>query len=184
MSKYNLIVLAFVHISLQKQKIAMQAELTWRQRNNILLYFLEIRLRRRSRRRQGWKRIQIDRNRQEQIENAKDQKQKEFRTRMQTDGAKKEQLPSNDSNCEMVDDIGLFRGLKNMPPACFLRSAERRPARWIAASRQEKVAWAILVLRPRKKSVPPHGATDSLVDDIGLEPMTFRTSSGCSSQLS
>ena len=24
----------------------------------------------------------------------------------------------------------------------------------------------------------------SLVDDIGLEPMTFRTSSGCSSQLS
>ncbi len=24
----------------------------------------------------------------------------------------------------------------------------------------------------------------SMVDDIGLEPMTFRTSSGCSSQLS
>ena len=63
---------------------------------------------------------------------------------------------SSDFSC-MVDDIGLFRGLKNMPPACFLRSAERRPARWIAASRQEKVAWAILVLRPRKKQ-PRHTA--------------------------
>ena len=68
-----------------------------------------------------------------------------------------------------VDDIELFRGLKNVPPARFLRSAERRPIR---------------VLPPRKKSATPHGVTDFLVDDIGLEPMTFRTSSGCSSQLS
>ena len=31
---------------------------------------------------------------------------------------------------------------------------------------------------------PPNGWCLILVDDIGLEPMTFRTSSGCSSQLS
>ena len=30
----------------------------------------------------------------------------------------------------------------------------------------------------------PFGWSFFLVDDIGLEPMTFRTSSGCSSQLS
>ena len=37
----------------------------------------------------------------------------------------------------------------------------------------------------QKRKSPPYGGDFSfLVDDIGLEPMTFRTSSGCSSQLS
>ena len=35
-----------------------------------------------------------------------------------------------------------------------------------------------------KKELHPNGWSSFLVDDIGLEPMTFRTSSGCSSQLS
>ncbi len=35
-----------------------------------------------------------------------------------------------------------------------------------------------------KKETTPEGVVSFLVDDIGLEPMTFRTSSGCSSQLS
>ena len=34
-----------------------------------------------------------------------------------------------------------------------------------------------------KRKTTPFGVV-SMVDDIGLEPMTFRTSSGCSSQLS
>lgn len=38
--------------------------------------------------------------------------------------------------------------------------------------------------RTRKKHHPEGWCFSSLVDDIGLEPMTFRTSSGCSSQLS
>ena len=43
----------------------------------------------------------------------------------------------------------------------------------------------VLSLIPyQKKKAIPIGMTFSLVDDIGLEPMTFRTSSGCSSQLS
>ena len=33
------------------------------------------------------------------------------------------------------------------------------------------------------KELHPNGWSSFLVDDIGLEPMTFRTSSGCSSQL-
>ena len=36
----------------------------------------------------------------------------------------------------------------------------------------------------QKKNTHPFGWVFFLVDDIGLEPMTFRTSSGCSSQLS
>ena len=36
----------------------------------------------------------------------------------------------------------------------------------------------------KKKNRNPTVAVFFLVDDIGLEPMTFRTSSGCSSQLS
>ena len=37
----------------------------------------------------------------------------------------------------------------------------------------------------QKRKSPPYGGDFYfLVDDIGLEPMTFRTSSGCSSQLS
>ena len=32
---------------------------------------------------------------------------------------------------------------------------------------------------PQKKKRPPDGWSFILVDDIGLEPMTFRTSSGC-----
>ena len=35
-----------------------------------------------------------------------------------------------------------------------------------------------------KRKTTPKGVVFFLVDDIGLEPMTFRTSSGCSSQLS
>ena len=35
-----------------------------------------------------------------------------------------------------------------------------------------------------KRKTHPFGWVFFLVDDIGLEPMTFRTSSGCSSQLS
>ena len=35
-----------------------------------------------------------------------------------------------------------------------------------------------------QKKTTPNGVVFLLVDDIGLEPMTFRTSSGCSSQLS
>ncbi len=35
-----------------------------------------------------------------------------------------------------------------------------------------------------KTKRPPIRVVFVLVDDIGLEPMTFRTSSGCSSQLS
>ena len=35
-----------------------------------------------------------------------------------------------------------------------------------------------------KNKKKPLVFTSGLVDDIGLEPMTFRTSSGCSSQLS
>ena len=34
------------------------------------------------------------------------------------------------------------------------------------------------------RKTTPDGVVFFLVDDIGLEPMTFRTSSGCSSQLS
>ncbi len=37
---------------------------------------------------------------------------------------------------------------------------------------------------PRRLHVECLGKLSYLVDDIGLEPMTFRTSSGCSSQLS
>ena len=37
---------------------------------------------------------------------------------------------------------------------------------------------------PIKNKGHPIGVAFTLVDDIGLEPMTFRTSSGCSSQLS
>ena len=36
----------------------------------------------------------------------------------------------------------------------------------------------------RNKKKPTQRVNFFLVDDIGLEPMTFRTSSGCSSQLS
>ena len=36
----------------------------------------------------------------------------------------------------------------------------------------------------QNKNPHPNGWGFVLVDDIGLEPMTFRTSSGCSSQLS
>ena len=36
----------------------------------------------------------------------------------------------------------------------------------------------------QKEKTTPEGVVFFLVDDIGLEPMTFRTSSGCSSQLS
>ena len=38
-------------------------------------------------------------------------------------------------------------------------------------------------ISPKRKTTP-NGVVFFLVDDIGLEPMTFRTSSGCSSQLS
>ena len=37
---------------------------------------------------------------------------------------------------------------------------------------------------PANRKTTPNGVVFFLVDDIGLEPMTFRTSSGCSSQLS
>ena len=39
----------------------------------------------------------------------------------------------------------------------------------------------IFIVRKKKNHAKRRGF---LVDDIGLEPMTFRTSSGCSSQLS
>ena len=41
-----------------------------------------------------------------------------------------------------------------------------------------------MLIHWQKKKAIPVGMAFSLVDDIGLEPMTFRTSSGCSSQLS
>ena len=69
--------------------------------------------------------------------------------------------------------IGLFPGLKKCPLDTFLRrQSRRRPLR-------------VLYLNtiPNKKDHPLDGLF-YLVDDIGLEPMTFRTSSGCSSQLS
>ena len=66
--------------------------------------------------------------------------------------------------------IGLFPGLKKCPPDTFLRP----------------LAVALFESLPAKtkKKDHPFGWSFFLVDDIGLEPMTFRTSSGCSSQLS
>ena len=71
-----------------------------------------------------------------------------------------------------VDDIGLENvkespgpyPAKNSPLDCFIK--------WVR------------VLCHQKRN--PHRMVwiSFLVDDIGLEPMTFRTSSGCSSQLS
>ncbi len=64
---------------------------------------------------------------------------------------------------------GLFPGLKKCPPDTFLR---------------RKAVAALFESYITKKEHHPIGWCSFLVDDIGLEPMTFRTSSGCSSQLS
>ena len=56
------------------------------------------------------------------------------------------------------------------------------------AIREATSVYATMGSRPkstREKERPPDWVVFLfLVDDIGLEPMTFRTSSGCSSQLS
>ena len=62
------------------------------------------------------------------------------------------------------------------------------PSSWRQATVHRTVAskWVrVLSLNaiPKRKTTP-FGVVSFLVDDIGLEPMTFRTSSGCSSQLS
>ena len=41
-----------------------------------------------------------------------------------------------------------------------------------------------ILLSTKKENLIHLDEVSFLVDDIGLEPMTFRTSSGCSSQLS
>ena len=69
--------------------------------------------------------------------------------------------------------IGLFRGLKKCPPDTFL------PCQW-----QGRPVRVLYLESHTKKEGHPCGCPSFLVDDIGLEPMTFRTSSGCSSQLS
>ena len=79
----------------------------------------------------------------------------------------------------LVDDIGLdlhlchWAKIKVWPPAGRGPAAVHRTAasEWVRA-------------HPGKRKAAPEGAAYFLVDDIGLEPMTFRTSSGCSSQLS
>ena len=75
----------------------------------------------------------------------------------------------------LVDDIGLDLIIVS-PPSSWRQAALIRAAfRWVR----------VLSLIPyQKKKAIPIGMTFLLVDDIGLEPMTFRTSSGCSSQLS
>ena len=44
--------------------------------------------------------------------------------------------------------------------------------------------WVQVLYRPLKRENTTRQVVFLMVDDIGLEPMTFRTSSGCSSQLS
>ena len=76
----------------------------------------------------------------------------------------------------MVDDIGLDEMMEHS-------ASSRRMAtpHWGVAFRTVRV----LSLMPYQIKEPhPEGVVLLLVDDIGLEPMTFRTSSGCSSQLS
>ena len=65
--------------------------------------------------------------------------------------------------------IGLFSGLEIVPRTLFYDI-------YAVAALFESF------LRPKKKNHTER--CGFLVDDIGLEPMTFRTSSGCSSQLS
>ena len=72
-----------------------------------------------------------------------------------------------------VDDIGLDEIMEQPPAGRRLASVHRTLAfRWVRVLVQQNenphlTVWVLI-----------------LVDDIGLEPMTFRTSSGCSSQLS
>ena len=82
------------------------------------------------------------------------------------------------------DDIGLdcqfvpMEQIVRMPPVFELVAADvhRTSAfRWVRVLH--------LISYQIKKTIRMDGLF-YLVDDIGLEPMTFRTSSGCSSQLS
>ncbi len=58
-------------------------------------------------------------------------------------------------------------GHSNMPQACRTAMGSSPISNAIPKKKDHPIGWSFF-----------------LVDDIGLEPMTFRTSSGCSSQLS
>ena len=73
-----------------------------------------------------------------------------------------------------MDDIGLDL-IKVLPPS------SRRQA---ALTRAALDPFESYIKYHSKKKNPSNWMGFYLVDDIGLEPMTFRTSSGCSSQLS
>ena len=81
----------------------------------------------------------------------------------------------------MVDDIGLdmhflSQAKENKCSAATERSGQRSSALHLHLFES--------LSAKTKKEHHPFGWCSFLVDDIGLEPMTFRTSSGCSSQLS
>ena len=73
----------------------------------------------------------------------------------------------------MVDDIGLDE----------IKERLRRAVAGGAYPRRKKMGSSpISIFKQKRNHTQRCGFF--LVDDIGLEPMTFRTSSGCSSQLS
>ena len=84
----------------------------------------------------------------------------------------------------MVDDIGLDLhfipgGVEIIVATSVCTGGSTMPPAWCTAMGSSPI------LDTEKKKRPPIGVVFLfLVDDIGLEPMTFRTSSGCSSQLS
>ena len=69
------------------------------------------------------------------------------------------------------DDIGLDLIIERLGPALA------------GGARPRRIEMGSSPMPPKRKTTP-FGVVSFLVDDIGLEPMTFRTSSGCSSQLS